>query len=78
MAAAVAVAVAAGSSDVEFIRARSDKRAYRRVVLPNALEVLLISDPETDKVRLRPANARPLTDQSSSSRDLGVWLLIQF
>jgi insulysin len=54
MAAAVAVAVAApaaGSRDVEFIRARSDKREYRRVVLPNALEILLISDHDTDKVR---------------------------
>jgi len=40
---------AAGSRDVEFIRARSDKRQYRRVVLPNALEILLISDPDTDK-----------------------------
>ena len=44
-------AAAAGSRDVEFIRARSDKRQYRRVVLPNALEILLISDPNTDKVR---------------------------
>jgi hypothetical protein len=57
MAAAVAAAAAAaGSSNVEFIRARSDKREYRRVVLANALEILLISDPDTDKVRprLRP------------------------
>ena len=52
MAAAVAAA-AAGSSSVEFIRARSDKREYRRVVLANALEILLISDPDTDKVRRR-------------------------
>jgi hypothetical protein len=57
MAAAVAAAAAAaGSSNVEFIRARSDKREYRRVVLANALEILIISDPDTDKVRprLRP------------------------
>ncbi|CAD6236516.1 unnamed protein product [Miscanthus lutarioriparius] len=47
--AAPAAAVAAGSSNVEFIRARSDKREYRRVVLANALEILLISDPDTDK-----------------------------
>jgi hypothetical protein len=46
-------AAAAGGSNVEFIRARSDKREYRRVVLANALEILLISDPDTDKVRLR-------------------------
>jgi len=45
----VMAAAAAGSRDVEFIRARSDKRQYRRVVLPNALEILLISDPNTDK-----------------------------
>lgn len=48
-----ATAAAAGGSNVEFIRARSDKREYRRVVLANALEILLISDPDTDKVRLR-------------------------
>ncbi|XP_020092162.1 insulin-degrading enzyme-like 1, peroxisomal isoform X2 [Ananas comosus] len=36
-------------SDVEFVKARTDKREYRGIVLPNALEVLLISDPETDK-----------------------------
>jgi insulysin len=41
---------AAGNGNVEFIRARSDKREYRRVVLPNALECLLISDADTDKV----------------------------
>ncbi|WVZ68606.1 hypothetical protein U9M48_017527 [Paspalum notatum var. saurae] len=46
---AAVAAAAAGSSNVEFIRARSDKREYRRVVLPNALEILLISDPTTDK-----------------------------
>ena len=57
MAAAAAVAAAApaaGTGNVEFIRARSDKREYRRVVLANALEILLISDPDTDKVRPRP------------------------
>jgi hypothetical protein len=49
---------------VEFIRSRSDKREYRRVVLPNALECLLISDSDTDKVsislpdRSRLQNAR--------------------
>ena len=39
---------------MEFIRARSDKREYRRVVLPNALECLLISDADTDKVCASP------------------------
>ncbi|KAL5708137.1 insulysin [Ranunculus cassubicifolius] len=31
------------------IKPRTDKRQYRRIVLPNSLQVLLISDPETDK-----------------------------
>jgi hypothetical protein len=47
---AVAASAAAGGN-VEFIRARSDKREYRRLVLPNALECLLIRDADTDKVR---------------------------
>ncbi|KAI8562238.1 hypothetical protein RHMOL_Rhmol03G0019100 [Rhododendron molle] len=34
---------------VEILKARTDKREYRRIVLKNSLEVLLISDPETDK-----------------------------
>ncbi|KAK9664344.1 hypothetical protein RND81_14G035000 [Saponaria officinalis] len=33
----------------EILKGRSDKREYRRVVLPNSLQVLLISDPTTDK-----------------------------
>ncbi|CAM0883350.1 unnamed protein product [Alopecurus aequalis] len=45
----MAVAAPASAGNVEFIRARSDKREYRRVVLPNALECLLISDAGTDK-----------------------------
>ena len=35
---------------MEIMKPRSDKREYRRIVLDNSLEVLLISDPETDKV----------------------------
>ncbi|KAJ3674643.1 hypothetical protein LUZ60_005259 [Juncus effusus] len=34
---------------VEILKPRTDEREYRRVVLPNSLEVCLISDPETDK-----------------------------
>ncbi|XP_072951084.1 insulin-degrading enzyme-like 1, peroxisomal [Typha angustifolia] len=41
--------MAVGISQVEIIKPRTDKREYRRIVLPNSLEVLLISDPETDK-----------------------------
>uniref|UniRef100_A0A1J3JW63 Zinc-metallopeptidase, peroxisomal n=2 Tax=Noccaea caerulescens TaxID=107243 RepID=A0A1J3JW63_NOCCA len=33
----------------EIVKPRTDKREYRRIVLKNSLEVLLISDPETDK-----------------------------
>ncbi|XP_024017952.1 insulin-degrading enzyme-like 1, peroxisomal [Morus notabilis] len=33
----------------EIVKARTDKREYRRIVLPNSLQVLLISDPDTDK-----------------------------
>ncbi|KAI3471601.1 hypothetical protein Pfo_028251 [Paulownia fortunei] len=34
---------------MEIIKPRNDKREYRRIVLQNNLQVLLISDPETDK-----------------------------
>ena len=34
----------------EILKPRNDKREYRRIVLPNSLEALLVSDPETDKV----------------------------
>uniref|UniRef100_A0A0E0QA39 Insulin degrading enzyme n=1 Tax=Oryza rufipogon TaxID=4529 RepID=A0A0E0QA39_ORYRU len=40
---------AAAAGDVEITRPRNDKRGYRRVVLPNDLECLLVSDPDTDK-----------------------------
>ncbi|KAK1313495.1 Zinc-metallopeptidase, peroxisomal [Acorus calamus] len=42
--------MAAGKVDAEIFKARSDKREYRRIVLPNSLEVLLISDSDTDKL----------------------------
>ncbi|EPS70250.1 insulin degrading enzyme, partial [Genlisea aurea] len=34
---------------VEIIKPQNDRRNYRRILLPNQLQVLLISDPETDK-----------------------------
>ncbi|TVU38355.1 hypothetical protein EJB05_11718 [Eragrostis curvula] len=40
---------AAAKAEVEITKPRNDKRGYRRVVLPNALECLLVSDPDTDK-----------------------------
>ncbi|WMV23837.1 hypothetical protein MTR67_017222 [Solanum verrucosum] len=43
------MAVGKANEPVEIFKARSDKREYRRIVLQNSLEVLLISDPETDK-----------------------------
>lgn len=44
-----AAAPAIANVEVEVTKPRNDKRGYRRVVLPNALECLLISDPDTDK-----------------------------
>ncbi|KAK4783649.1 hypothetical protein SAY86_008023 [Trapa natans] len=35
--------------EVEIVKPRTDKRLYRRILLKNSLEVLLVSDPETDK-----------------------------
>uniref|UniRef100_A0A0E0LME8 Uncharacterized protein n=1 Tax=Oryza punctata TaxID=4537 RepID=A0A0E0LME8_ORYPU len=48
-AAPLAAAAAAAKGEVEITKPRNDKRGYRRVVLPNALECLVISDPDTDK-----------------------------
>lgn len=42
--------MAVGDKEGEIVKPRTDKRQYRRVVLRNSLEVLLISDPATDKV----------------------------
>ncbi|GLT63106.1 hypothetical protein SLA2020_356910 [Shorea laevis] len=41
--------MAIGKDDVEILKPRTDKREYRRIVLKNSLQVLLIRDPETDK-----------------------------
>lgn len=43
------MALGAMKEEVEIIKPRNDKREYRRIVLPNNLVVLLISDAETDK-----------------------------
>jgi hypothetical protein len=66
--AASAVAAPAATGNVEFIRARSDKREYRRLVLPNALECLLIRDAETDKVRPFPSRPRSLVSAPASRK----------
>ncbi|WZY69072.1 hypothetical protein YC2023_001312 [Brassica napus] len=34
---------------VEILKPRTDNREYRKIVLKNSLQVLLISDPDTDK-----------------------------
>lgn len=39
-----------GVEVVEIVKPRTDKREYKNVLLNNSLQVLLISDPETDKV----------------------------
>lgn len=44
--------MAVGKEDVEIIKPRTDKREYRRIVLRNSLQVLLVSDPDTDKAKL--------------------------
>ncbi|RZC77504.1 hypothetical protein C5167_001669 [Papaver somniferum] len=41
--------MAVGITDGAITKPHTDNREYRRIVLPNSLEVLLISDPETDK-----------------------------
>ncbi|KAK8953721.1 Zinc-metallopeptidase, peroxisomal [Platanthera guangdongensis] len=41
--------MAVGMGDSEIFKSRIDNRQYRRIVLPNSLEALLISDPDTEK-----------------------------
>lgn len=41
--------MAVGKEEAEIVKARTDTREYRRIVLPNSLQVLLIADPDTDK-----------------------------
>ncbi|KAK9290443.1 hypothetical protein L1049_008613 [Liquidambar formosana] len=41
--------MAVSEEEVEIVKPRTDKSEYRRIVLRNSLEVLLISDPDTDK-----------------------------
>lgn len=46
--------MAVGKDNEEIVKARIDKRDYRRIVLGNSLQALLISDPDTDKVNFSP------------------------
>lgn len=41
--------MAVGNENAEIVKARIDKRDYRRIVLRNSLQALLITDPDTDK-----------------------------
>ncbi|KAM7530076.1 hypothetical protein LguiB_033486 [Lonicera macranthoides] len=41
--------MAVGMEGVEILKPRTDEREYRSIVLHNSLQVLLISDPDTDK-----------------------------
>lgn len=38
-----------GNENAEIVKARIDKRDYRRIVLRNSLQALIITDPDTDK-----------------------------
>ncbi|XP_019456155.1 PREDICTED: insulin-degrading enzyme-like 1, peroxisomal [Lupinus angustifolius] len=38
-----------GTEKVEIVKARTDKRDYKSIILPNSLQLLLIIDPDTDK-----------------------------
>ncbi|EXB42736.1 hypothetical protein L484_004758 [Morus notabilis] len=54
----------------EIVKARTDKREYRRIVLPNSLQVLLISDPDTDKAN--PKSPRTIRSCCAASMDVRV------
>lgn len=43
------MAVGREEAEVQIVKPRTDKREYRRIILKNSLEVLLISDLDTDK-----------------------------
>jgi len=68
-----AAVAAAATGGVEITKPRNDKREYRRVVLPNALECLLISDPDTDKVCYTFDRAR----MDSAGFGDGFWILVR-
>lgn len=40
-----------GGEEPVILKPRTDDREYRRIVLRNGMQVLLVSDPDTDKVR---------------------------
>jgi hypothetical protein len=52
----------------EILKPRTDAREYRKIVLPNGIKVLLISDGDTDKVKQLSESA-----PSFLSLGAGVW-----
>jgi len=42
--------VSGGGESPTIVKPRNDDREYKRVLLSNGLQVLLVSDPDTDKV----------------------------
>jgi hypothetical protein len=72
-----AAAPAIAQVEVEVTKPRNDKRGYRRVVLPNALECLLISDPDTDKVKT-PSHALRSGLGSGGGFVLACWVSSRF
>ncbi|WRX24860.1 Peptidase M16 [Theobroma cacao] len=54
--------------DEEIVKPRTDKREYRRIVLGNSLQVLLICDPDTDKaMRMLPYSSEKYPWEDSFS-----------
>jgi secreted Zn-dependent insulinase-like peptidase len=39
-----------GEATIAIVKPRNDDREYKRVLLSNGLQILLVSDPDTDKV----------------------------
>jgi len=39
-----------GGGETTIVKPRNDDREYKRLLLSNGLQVLLVSDPDTDKV----------------------------
>ncbi|CAN1319974.1 Insulin-degrading enzyme-like 1, peroxisomal, partial [Linum perenne] len=63
----------------EILKPRSDKREYRRILLTNSLQVLLISDPETDKaIQLFQASASMSVGVGAFSDPAGLEGLAHF
>ncbi|KAK2994518.1 hypothetical protein RJ640_010796 [Escallonia rubra] len=72
------MAVGVEKESVEIIKPRNDKREYRRIVLQNSLQALLISDPDTDKLVQAPQSLNVIAPgelmlQQGKSK---LWILV--